>query len=96
MNSGKISKKLLKKLGLSQYEKEIMKTSSLESRISDGRDKHRSYLQDVKNDVIKQEIQKGIRQPENPEIFNFRREVPDYSSFKSLITKRNWDEFDLD
>lgn len=95
MSSGKISKKMLKKLGLSHLEKELTKIP-LSDRIEDGKNRRRQHLQEVKNSTIKQEIEKGLRQPEKPEFFHFKPDSPDYSAFRSLILKKDWDTLEND
>lgn len=96
MGSGKISKKLLKKMGLSHLEKDLLKSSSLSERIEDGKNRHRSHLQQVKNDVLRQEIEKGLRPKEEHEFFNFRQNPPEYSSFRSLLSSKDWDNLELE
>jgi hypothetical protein len=94
MGSNKITKKLLKKVGLSHMEKELI--VPIDQRIEDGKEKNRQHLQQVKNSIISQEIQKGIRSKENIEYFNFRGESQEYSSLKSLLSERDWNNLELE
>lgn len=94
MAKNKISKKLLKKLGLSHMEKELIVPTT--QRLEDGKEKHRQHLQTVKNDIIKQEKEKGIRKKSENDFFNFRGESPEYSSLKSLLANKDWESLELD
>ena len=82
-------------MGLSHLEKELLK-APMEDRIAEGRNKHRQHLQNVKNDLLRQDRERGIVNNETNPFFNFRQDTPDYGSFKNLLAKRNWDEIDLD
>jgi hypothetical protein len=95
MGKGKISKKMLKKMGLSHLEKQLVNTP-IEDRITEGRNKHRLHLQTVKNDLLRQDRERGIQTNEINTFFNFRQDHQEYSSFRSLLSQKKWDELDLD
>lgn len=94
MGSDKISKKLLKKMGLSHLEKDLVVDSA--QRLEDGKEKHRQYLQNLKNDLIRKEKDKGLRPKVENDFFNFRTPSPDYSSLKSLLKEKDWENLELD
>ena len=95
MSKTKISKKMLKKMGLSHLEKQLLNIP-VEDRIAEGREKHRQHLQNVKNDLLKQDREKGLKFQESAPFFNFRQDPPEYSSFRGLLSQKNWENLDLD
>lgn len=95
MGKGKISKKMLKKMGLSHLEKQLLNTP-IEDRIAEGKNKHRLHLQAVKNDLLRQDRERGIEPKETNTFFNFRQDPHEYSSFRSLLSQKKWDDLDLD
>jgi hypothetical protein len=90
--SRKEQKRILKQLGLKFPDRK--KTSEeLSQRIEEGKNKHRMFVQEVKNKEIMDSLSKNSGSIERNDIFIYRgQESPDYSNFNSLLLKANWDE----
>lgn len=90
--SRKEQKRILKQLGLKLPDRK--KTSEeLSQRIEEGKNKHRMFVQEVKNKEIMDSLSKNSGSVERNDIFIYRgQESPDYSNFNSLLLKANWDE----
>ena len=89
--ANKISKRqqriILKKMGI---DIKSLPKKDVSTRIEEGREKHRRYLQEMKN----QEIQNSPDKEQNkPEVFFYRgQESPEYTNLQSLFLSGNWED----
>lgn len=96
-NNGELSKsqykKLLKQFGLDNPNKKSKTSEELSYRIEEGKNKHRRFVQEIKNNEIRNRISKDPESVDKNNIFFYRGQgTPEYDSFKSLLTNTNWDE----
>ncbi len=78
---------ILKKMGINV--KDLPK-KDVSTRIEEGREKHRRYLQDLKNEEIRKSPNKD---QDKPEVFFYRgQESPEYTNLQSLFLSGNWEE----
>lgn len=87
----KISKKqqrlILEKMGIDFKDSP---KKDIGTRIEEGKEKHRKYLQDLKNEEIKKDPN---REENKPKVFFYRgQESPGYSSLRDLFLNKNWEE----
>jgi hypothetical protein len=89
-------KKLLKHFNLSETGKPLKdktqpkKGISNIDKIEEGKNKHRSFMQQIKNEEIREKYERGEY---SPNLFSYKGiEPPSYDQLKSLLIKKNWDE----
>lgn len=93
MENRRERRKLLKQFGLLKPNKPFSKDSSI-SNIENGKELHRQNLQDMKNNEI---ANKKSKKPDNVldnEIFTYRNESNEYSTFQSMLLSKNWDQIE--
>ena len=60
------------------------------AKIEEGKNKHRLHLQNVKNN----QIQKENKNDSENDFFMYRQQDSEYSSFQSMLMKRDWDSME--
>ena len=84
----------IKSLNLSKKQKknkaQPKKGISNVDKIEEGKNKHRSFMQQIKNEEIREKYEKGEY---TPNFFSYRGdESHNYDQLKSLFIKKNWNE----
>jgi hypothetical protein len=86
MSNRKERRLMLKQLGILNLNKK--KPSDVGANIEKGKNLHRQYLQNVKNEDNRKN---SVENTDNASFFS--ENIDDkYSSFQSLLMKKNWDE----
>lgn len=84
--SKKQKNRILKTLGIDPKKDDIGK------RIEDGKNKHRRFVQDIKNEEIRKNLSSLNLENNNQGFFDMNKETPEYLNFQGLLTRRNWNE----
>lgn len=85
-------RKLLRQYGLL----DVVKKSSVGSRIEEGQNTHRLNLQRIKNDQLKKERERSGEINQSDDV-NFYHDSKDgYDSFTSLLASKDWGNLELD
>lgn len=93
MSNRRERRQILRKMGLLKETKS--NKDLLGDSIERGNNKHRQHLQRVKNDMLMKERERSGLQDEN-NVFFYRNQESEYSSLKSLLLNRNWDDLESD
>jgi hypothetical protein len=87
--------KMLKDLGLPVDF--LKRQGDLDSRIEQGKNKHRTFVQEIKNEEIKAKLAKNPFSVDRPEIFFYRgQENSEYTNLNSLLMNRKWEDDEND
>jgi hypothetical protein len=88
--SKKEQRKILKQLGVDFSKKKNLGDVSLS--IEEGKNKHRMFVQEMKNREIMKNISSGINTTQQDSPANYLSEPQSYSQFNSFIISPNWGE----
>lgn len=88
--SRKEQKKILKQLGVDFSKKKNSNDISLS--IEEGKNKHRMFVQEMKNREIMKNISSGINTVQQDSPVDYVAEPQSYSQFNSFLIKPNWEE----
>lgn len=88
MSNRKERRRILRSMGLLNVSKNDPFNNK--AKLDEGKNKHRLYLQRVKNEQIQKENKKD---PEN-DFFIYRQQDSEYSLFQSMLMKKDWDSLE--
>jgi hypothetical protein len=85
--SKKQKNRILKSLGI-----ETPSKTDINKRIEEGKNKHRKFVQDIKNEEIRKNRSSGTLVNNKEDLLLMNKESPEYSNFQDLLSRRNWRE----
>ena len=88
MSNRKERRQILRSMGLLNIEKK--NPFDNKAKLEDGKNKHRLHLQMVKNNQINKESKKDA----NEDFFRYKQQDSEYSSFQSMLMKKDWESLE--
>jgi hypothetical protein len=88
MSNRRQRRQILRSMGLLNVEKKDIFNNK--EKLENGKNKHRLHLQMVKND----QIQKENKTESENDFFMYRQQESEYSSFQSMLMKKDWNSFE--
>jgi hypothetical protein len=88
MSNRKERRQILRSMGLLNVSKKDPFDNKV--KLEEGKNKHRLHLQRVKNEQIQKENKKDT----DNDFFIYRQQESEYSSFQSMLMKRDWDSLE--
>jgi hypothetical protein len=92
MSNRRERRQLMRQLGISKSKGNSI--SEFNSSREDGQNIHRKHLQRVKNEIIRSDNERNLPTKEADDFFMYKNQTSEYSSFHTLLNKRDWTNFE--
>ena len=92
MSNRRERRQLMRQLGITKPKGNSI--TGFDSSREDGQNIHRKHLQRVKNEIIQKDNERGTSPKEADDFFMYKNQTNEYSSFHTLLNKRDWGNFE--